>query len=1250
MAGALEDPSVRVQEEALRWLTKRHANNERLAKQVADSLRDDVPQRRSSAAAALGEMGPAASALAPRVAALLRDPDSKVRSAAAAALGKLGLAASADIPQLAALLQDPDPSVRLAAVGALGNMGAAAASVAPQLGALLRDADESVRSAVTQALSKMQAAWAVVSPQVAALLGDTDQGVRSSALHALAAMGPTGAAFAPQVAVLLRDSDANVRAAAAYALGQMVPAGAAFAPQVGALLRDADGEVRKLAVAALGRMGSATAVFAPQIGALLRDPDLGIRANAAGALVGMGPVGTAFAPQIIAQLQDPELNVRNLAAQELGVLGTASPAIVPQVVALLKDPGSDVRLGARVALLKMVSAGGAPVVGAQVVALLADPDYNTRVEALQVLKAMGTAGAAAGPKVATLLESPNVNLRASAADALGNMGSAAAAFGPQVAGLLADPDHVDVRSAAAQALGQMGPAAGAFAPQVAALFGDPDPGARSVAASALGGMGPAGAAFAPQIAALLRDSDGKVRSAAARALGGMGPAGAAFALQVAALLGDSQENARIDAARALGRMGHGGAVAAGQLASLLKGRAPARDAALAVLDDIASSGPLQDRAVLLSCLSAASASQPAALLLHAYLYRTGAEKDLILIRWLGNREADARVSVAGWDRGRALEVLEAFSDVWDETENFQELRKEMAVRSVELARLPVWSWRDATLLGELKQRFADDRLTDQADAMQAVLVKFAWYPRLRKALLLLGTHLSAWLALILAYPRWPWGQSHFFWNKWGRRFFGLGYVGVLITMVPWLRRRMFAPFRASLLPKGIVEQFSEGSYFPDGEVVRETRSGEGKPLPLKKALPGIRGQIVLKGRSGLGKTQLLLRLAALATEPVVFLRATECERGVDAAIEGKLHGQLKDKRYLEALIHAGGLKVLIDGVNEAAPEARVAITQFVKKCFRGDFILTTQPMGKESWEPPSTARVYVLQPLRTEQIGPFLLGQWQNVAGSATLDRDAYEKAVSHYVDGIGKDSLGSATTDVRFIPVSNPMEALLAAELLARGETPDTFRLIEQRYRVMALRFRESQGRDFPMLQFSERVYEWRSSGEPYPSMEGFEAETAALAQDHLMIQRVYVIRMERDEQEVSRWSFRHERIMDFFLLPAFLDEEKSARRYEHAQDERFSGVYELLAVWLPDNEAAKLHGSLMAKAADTNQNDLLNRYALARRARRGPIVHSTPPLALPRALSHEGQPTDQGSPSAAPSGEAATSVESPASPALQE
>ena len=866
---------------------------------------------------------------------------------------------------------------------------------------------------------------------------------------------------------------------------------------------------------------------------------------------------------------------------------------VEAVLAALKDPSADVRYMA-VNWLSGREVQDERLAREVVEYIRPDAQPVMKVTAMKALASMGAAGAVFAPQVAALLQDSESAVRSSAADALGRMGAAGAVFAPRVAALLQDSESA-VRSSAADALGRMDAAGAVFAPQLAALLKDSALLVRQSATEALARMGPA------QVSALLKDSNYDVRESATAALTSMGPAGAAFAPQMAALLKDSNYGVRESAAEALVGMGAAGAAFAPQIAALLKNsNGDVRKSAAAALDEmVARVGPAQDLSVLFSCLTAAHLwrTEAESLRLQAYLYRKVSPRDLILIRWLGNRGPGDRPTVVDLDRQSKLSVLEAFSDVWNDAEKFPELRNEMAERGAEIVRSQAWQLKHVAFLEGLKNRFNQAELPDQALAIQAALEKIEWHDRLRTGLLSAGIHLSGWLALVFAYPRWPWVRSLFFWNKWVRRFVGLGYVGTLITVVPWLRRRMLAPFRESLVPHGVVEQYNEHTYFADCDVVLGARGRpQGSRQQLREVLGSIRGQVVLQGQSGLGKTLLLLRLALAAKQPVVFLRATECSTGVVVAIQKKVQAQVRDANYLRALICAGALDVLIDGLDEASPEARSRITQFAEDYFKGNFILATQPI---SWDPPATARVYILQPLRPDQIEPFLLQQWESVRGCVTLNQEQYTDAVQRYVAAIPMALDESKAADPRLAALGNPMDATLAAELLAIGETPDVFRLVEQHYRVMAGDFRQMHGIDFPLRRFSERVYEARSSGDPYVRPQDFDAEVASLTGHKLMIRCTERVKKEKREEEVNRWFFRHDKIMEFFLLPAFMDEEKSARKYDHVQDGQFIGVYELLAVRLPDKEEENLQQFLIGWAADTNESELLNRYTRARRLR---------------------------------------------------
>jgi hypothetical protein len=264
--------------------------------------------------------------------------------------------------------------------------------------------------------------------------------------------------------------------------------------------------------------------------------------------------------------------------------------------------------------------------------------------------------------------------------------------------------------------------------------------------------------------------------------------------------------------------------------------------------------------------------------------------------------------------------------------------------------------------------------------------------------------------------------------------------------------------------------------------------------------------------------------------------------------------------------------------------------------FKGDFVLATRPMA---WEPPATAMIYKLHPMRPEQIEDFLKQQWYFVASSARLSCELYEVAVSDYVSQLRVEAATSDVPHPALTVLCNPMESALAAELLARGEKPDVFRLVEQCFDSATQKFRTRHLREFPRERFAERVYEWRLSGKPDLGVEGFEPEAEVLVEHKLLLRRTETLSNEKETREATKWMFRHDKIMDFFMAPAFLGDHAD-RQTKHMDDQSFSGVYEVLAFQLPLAQAEELQDFLVDWAAETNQNDLLNRFTRRLNARK--------------------------------------------------
>jgi hypothetical protein len=638
---------------------------------------------------------------------------------------------------------------------------------------------------------------------------------------------------------------------------------------------------------------------------------------------------------------------------------------------------------------------------------------------------------------------------------------------------------------------------------------------------------------------------------------------------------------------------------------LLDERSDVRRGVLKVLVDRTKQwGVSSDPGLLATCLESSliNREQTGVVRLTCYLMGFSESPQLrLLMQWVNDRPGEFPSSSA-LDLTQARSVLTTFRDLWKWVDRRDAHTKEpltpgvratlaAQIRQLVTTHAAQLELSDIPLIEDLNLKLWRAGLTADSAVLQNDIDKVRLYARARAVLGVVLLHALAWVLLLWAYPRSALIQSLFFWNPWGRRFLGLGYVSLLILTIPSLRRRMFLPFRYSLLQKGSMAQYDPASYFPDSEVI-VTRAGHTLTRqPARVGLPSATGQFVLQGESGVGKTITLLRLAATTSRICVLLRATECTHGVLAAIQARVQGQVRDEHYLRSLIYAGAIDVLIDGLNETIPETRTRIVSFVEESFRGNFVLTTQPM---EWTPPRTATVLELQTLRPDQISDFLLRQWPAASATSELTEVEYRSAVTTYVGAIAS----AGDNDPRLRVLSNPMEAGLVAELLAAGEHPDLLRLVAQRFAIMEMDFRSRHARAFPYSRFSEHVYDWRRSGEPYLAPVGFDAEIAALVDHKIMIERTVLVRGMHDAANERRWWFRHDRFMEYCLLPAFLGEH-AARRKLHAADDMFFGVYELLALQLDEADDQELWQFLVEHAADSRRSDLVNRYTIARRGR---------------------------------------------------
>ncbi|MGD1914141.1 MAG: HEAT repeat domain-containing protein [Rivularia sp. (in: cyanobacteria)] len=575
-----------------------------------------------------------------------------------------------------------------------------------------------------------------------------------------------------------------------------------------------------------------------------------------------------------------------------------------------------------------------------------------------------------------------------------------------------------------------------------------------------------------------------------------------------------------------------------------------------------------------------------------YYLSGGTEEVKTLLKWMGYpKKLPDKLT-----HTEAVKILKTFAKAWQPTQDLTRSRNDLARKIALVARKASWRSQDIILLEQhyhnLKQAGYNE-----ADTLQSVIVNlkgWQWFFKFRNIIFI---HAALWLLLIFAYPKSPQIQAIFFWNPWVRRIFGMGYVGFLLAWIPFLRHKLFQPFQPSLLADAGLNNFDERVYFPESGVIETQTVSPSKIKPISQTIPNIQGQIVLEGDSGLGKSMFLRYLIKTSNRIIVFLPASKCEKGVIEAIQNKLHGQVQDAQFLKNLIYSGAIDICIDGLNEVTADTRAQIKQFVESYFRGNIIMTTQPL---EWEPPSTAKTYYLQPLQKSQIQQFLFSRQPHLPHDAKIQDTDYEKNCDRYINqSFNTPQTPEELTAVKRI-LSNPMDLTLIALMLSQDEYPDLFHLQEQQYNLMAEEYERFWKQEFPLKQVSEAVYQMRINDESALPADDFYNELLCMEDEKykMVVSRQW---QDSDGEAHKQWYFRHDKIMDYFIVQTFLGEsdEAESRLIDNIGDSRFRGVYFLLATLLPLNQAKDLREKLINYAADTKDHTVSDTFVQLLRTR---------------------------------------------------
>jgi hypothetical protein len=435
----------------------------------------------------------------------------------------------------------------------------------------------------------------------------------------------------------------------------------------------------------------------------------------------------------------------------------------------------------------------------------------------------------------------------------------------------------------------------------------------------------------------------------------------------------------------------------------------------------------------------------------------------------------------------------------------------------------------------------------------------------------IGLHTAGWAILFITYPYSRIVQVTVFWNPSVRKYAGLIYIQLLLLTVPCLRRRIMQPFKDVLTSEGRRSSLDREVYFRDLYASLET-SGTPKNGKLMEILPALHGQVWIEAQSGAGKTWFLRELARSEREPLVFLNATSCrDGGIIKAISRLFAGWLADEEFLESIIYAGGLIVVIDGLNEVDPELRAQIVSFADAHPGARVAIATQPVKTI---PPRRASVLRIESVRSEQIRKFLSQQASEVV-STDAAAVAYRSKIDSFAAAMDEKSDRREGDALRAL-ISNPMDLRTVATLLAAGIEPDLLSLQKQQILLACDQYAREFQEAFPMQEFCTTLYTLRIENRALTIAHNeFEKEREVLREQKLL--------QRQDTADGGfRWRFRHDKITDYFLFWHFKESSRDGCDLflKHLEDNRFIGVYVLLARLLPTADADNLLNKLAYEA----------------------------------------------------------------------
>ena len=741
----------------------------------------------------------------------------------------------------------------------------------------------------------------------------------------------------------------------------------------------------------------------------------------------------------------------------------------------------------------------------------------------------------------------------------------------------------DIRTDAAKALGELGKVDESVVQSLTTLFNDnqADLSLRSIAAEALGELGKVDESVVQFLRTLFNDNQADLflRVSAAKALGELGKADESVVQFLRTLVDDNQEEVilRINAAEALVKMGKEEQMVVDLLRTVVFEEEPQPYLQRDEVSNKLKPSNLGEFFVLVDIIYDVNSDELSYRRFDAYFYGGGINESKTLLQWIGRPDSNSIPTQLTHAQGK--QILEVFANAWEPSANFPKVRNDLATAIGRVSRIVEWQSGDITLLEQHYKNLSVAKF-NSADSVKVAIDSLAiwrWFNTVKTVIVI---HLGFWVALIFLYPKFSNIQALFFWNPWVRNIAGLGYVSALLVTVPFLQRRLLAPFQENQRKEAGLDPFNPVAYFQESWVKRSFWSA-GKEteetLPLTVAIPNLEGQMLLQADSGFGKTMFLRHLIHQSPQrSIVFLRATECAKtDVIQAIQAKLPLAAADPNFLKGLIYSGGIDIYIDGLNEVNAEAQASIKQFLSSYTKGNIILTTQPLSDKN--PPKSAKIYHLLPLDDDQISRFLTSRHPK---DAILQGEDYQQACSTYLeDVLNSNQSAEDLVAIRRV-LSNPMDLDTIAEILAHTKRPELFHLQQQQYDRMAADYpNDNNDFSFPIRPVAQLAYEMRLSDQHLLPNDKISQNVIDSLEKHRLL-----------TPKSGSWQFRHDKIQDFFIVQKYLEDEHKA--YEELKepkqmgDPRLRGVYLQLATELTLPMAQALEKDLFDYASSTGDH----------------------------------------------------------------